>query len=129
VIRFDAEQRSVISEGFGDTIRTHQYTCYACAIMPDHAHLVIRKHRHDAKTMIDNLQDESSALIVERGAVPDEHPVWTKGGGKVFSDTPEEVRPCIRYVEGNPMKEGLPKQSWPFVTTYDNWPFHKRRPS
>src|SRR5262245_22677965 len=40
VIRFDAEQRSVIAEAFGDTIRAHQYTCYACAIMPDHSHFV-----------------------------------------------------------------------------------------
>jgi REP element-mobilizing transposase RayT len=129
VMRFDAEQRSVIAEAFGDTIRTHQYTCYACAIMPDHAHLVIRKHKHDAEAMIDNLQSESKTLLIERGAVPNEHPVWTKGGWKVFLDTPEEVWPRIRYVEGNPMKEGLPKQSWPFVVPYDNWPLHKRRQS
>src|SRR6185312_9500114 len=93
VIRFDAEQLSVIAEGFGATIRKHQYTCYACTIMPDHSHLVIRKHKHDAETMINNLQNESRALIMERGIVPDEHLVWTKGGWKVFLDTPEEVWP------------------------------------
>jgi hypothetical protein len=91
--------------------------------------LVIRKHKHDAETIVDNLQSESKALLIERSAVPDEHPVWTKGGWKVFLDTPEEVWPRVRYVEGNPLKEGLPKQSWRFVTAYDNWPFHKRRQS
>ena len=59
------------------------------------------------------------------GIVPEEHPVWTKNGWKVFLDNPEEVWPRIRYVEGNPMKEGLPEQYWPFVVPYDNWPFHK----
>jgi len=126
VIRFDAEQRSVVVEAFGNTMRKHQYTCYACAIMPDHVHLVIRKHRHDAETMIDNLQSESRTLLIERGAVSEEHPVWTKGGWKVFLDTPEEVWPRVRYVERNPVKEGLPKQEWPFVVQYDNWPLHKK---
>jgi REP element-mobilizing transposase RayT len=127
VICFDAKQRSIVGEAFDGTMREHQYTCYACAILPDHTHLVIRKHKHDAETMIDNLHSESRALLIERGAVPNEHPVWTKGGWKVFLDTPESVWPRVRYVERNPMKEGLPKQSWPFVTMYDNWPFHKRR--
>jgi hypothetical protein len=79
--------------------------------------------------MIDNLQNESRGRLIESQLLPDEHPVWTKGGWKVFLDAPEEVWPRIRYVEGNPMKEGLPKQSWPFVVPYDNWPFHKRRQS
>jgi hypothetical protein len=38
VIRFNAEQRSVVAEAFESTIREHQYTCYACALMPDHVH-------------------------------------------------------------------------------------------
>jgi hypothetical protein len=45
---------------------------------------------------------------------------------KVFLSTPEEVRQRISYVERNPLKEGLPRQVWPFVTPYDNWPFHKQ---
>jgi REP element-mobilizing transposase RayT len=129
VVRFDAEQRSAIAEAFCNTVRGHQYTCYACAIMPDHVHLVIRKHLDDAESMIDNLQAESRSLLIEKGIVPHEHPVWTNGGWKVFLDTPEEVWPRIRYVEGNPKKEGLAKQSWPFVVPYDNWPFHKRQRS
>ena len=58
--------------------------------------------------------------------MPEEHPVWTKNGWKVFLDNPPEVWGRIRYVESNPMKEGLARQEWPFVVPYDNWPFHKR---
>jgi hypothetical protein len=38
MIRLDAEQRPMIGEAFGITMRKHQYTYYACAIMPDHLH-------------------------------------------------------------------------------------------
>ncbi|HEX2476376.1 MAG TPA: hypothetical protein VHK01_16610 [Lacipirellulaceae bacterium] len=77
--------------------------------------------------MIDHFQDESRDTLLECSAVPLDHPVWTKGGWKVFLDKPDEVWSRIRYVEANPPKEGLPKQSWPFVVPYDNWPFHRPR--
>ncbi len=126
-VRFDAAQRSEIGNSFAEIIRNHNYTCDACAIMADHVHLVIRKHCDQAEDMIDQFQDESRAALLNCGLMPPDHPVWTKGGWKVFLDTPDEVRSRVRYVENNPLKEGLPRQCWPFVVTYDNWPFHKRR--
>jgi hypothetical protein len=59
--------------------------------------------------------------------VPADHPVWTLKGWHVFLDSPMAVRGRIAYVEGNPMKEGLARQIWPFVVPYDGWPFHKKR--
>jgi REP element-mobilizing transposase RayT len=127
IIRFDVRQRNAIADSFANVICNHQYKCYACTIMPDHVHLVIRKHRHQAEDMIDHFQSESRLLLQSLNVVPTNHPVWTKGGWKVFLDTPDEVWSRIRYVESNPMKEGLPAQNWPFVVSYDNWPFHKKR--
>jgi REP element-mobilizing transposase RayT len=127
VIRFEPPQIAAFADSFASTIRAHHYTCYGCAIMPDHVHLVIRKHRNHAEAMIAHLQSVSHAKLLEIGLAPPEHPVWTKGGWKVFLDSPEEVRSRIRYVECNPKKGGLPSQSWPFVVPYDNWPFHKQR--
>jgi REP element-mobilizing transposase RayT len=126
VIRFDARQRDVIADSFADTIRERKYTCYACAILPDHVHLVIRKHRDMAEQMIENLQDASRLCLHSSGFIPANHPAWTKGDWKVFLDTPEGVWSRIRYVEGNPLTEGLPKQSWAFVVPYDNWALHKK---
>ena len=57
--------------------------------------------------------------------MPQNHPVWTKNGWKVFLNSPSEVWGRIRYVEKNPLKENLPRQNWPFVVVYDNWPFRK----
>jgi len=126
VIRFEAQQRNEMGDAFADVIRKHRYTCYACAIMPEHVHLVIRKHKDSAEAMIDKFQDESREWFIERGVVPRGHPVWTKNGWRVFLDSPAEVWARIRYVEGNPFKDGLAAQRWPFVVPYDNWPFHKK---
>jgi hypothetical protein len=127
VIRFAAADQGVVAGGFAEAISREQFTCYACAIMPDHVHLVVRKHRLHAEQMIEILQTASADRLRFSSLVPADHPVWTKGGWKVFLDSPEAVWSRIRYVEGNPFKAGLPMQSWPFVVAYDNWPFHKRR--
>ena len=60
---FDAAKRQVIVEAFTQTMQDHRYTCFACAILSNHAHLIIRKHRDRAETMIDHLRTESSAWL------------------------------------------------------------------
>src|SRR6185437_8771356 len=42
--------------GFASAIRDQNYTCYACAVLSDHVHLIIRKHKHTAEEMIEHLQ-------------------------------------------------------------------------
>lgn len=113
-----------VAEAFDEVIVTHRYTCYACAIMPDQVHLVIRKHKHDAETMIVNFQEESRSRLRAGGTRAANHPVWGGPGWKVFLDHPDQVRRTIRYVELNPVKQRLPRQAWSFVTTYDGWPLH-----
>jgi REP element-mobilizing transposase RayT len=92
--------------------------------MPDHVHLIIRKHRDLAEEMINKIQALSRKRLVEDGLRAADHPTWTRGGWKVFLDHPDDVRRTIRYVEQNPVKIGLPAQHWPMVVQYDNWPLH-----
>jgi REP element-mobilizing transposase RayT len=123
VIRFETSRVRSIAAAFAAAMTEHSYTCYACAIMPDHVHLVVRKHRHRAEAMIEQLQSASRALLSESRLIPQEHPCWTSGGWRGFLDTPVAVRATIRYVENNPPKSGLPPQVWPFVVRYDGWPY------
>ena len=124
VLEFDANAIGTIATAFGETIREKPYTCYACAIMPDHVHLVIRKHRDSAEDMIASLQKSSCLALGAMGFGGDGHPIWTHGGWRVFLDDPDEIRRTIRYVEHNPVAEGLPRQYWDFVKEYDGWPLH-----
>ncbi len=126
IIRFRPDQFAEIAVALGETISDRHYTCYVCAILPDHVHLVIRKHRDSAEQMIENFQNESRRWLQSNGVVPTDHPVWTLKGWHAFLDSPEAIRRCIHYVERNPMKEGLPRQEWQFIVPYDNWPFHKQ---
>jgi len=45
-----------IACSFNEVIAQEKYTCYACVIVPDHVHLLIRKHKHSAEAMIENFQ-------------------------------------------------------------------------
>lgn len=113
-----------VVHGFAKAIREFGYTCYSCAILFDHVHLIMRKHKHAAEEMIENLQHFSRSRLSADGFRASDHPVWCRGGWKIFLDHPDEVWRTIRYVEDNPLPYRMPKQVWPFVTTYDNWPLH-----
>ncbi|HXG11980.1 MAG TPA: transposase [Gemmataceae bacterium] len=125
LLPLDEAAREEVGRAFRQVIDEQRYTCYGCAIMPDHVHILIRKHKHPAEDMIDVLKEVSRSRLIAAGYRPTDHPVWTGGGGwKVFLDHPEEVRRTIRYIEKNPLSVGLGEQRWPFVQVYDGWPLH-----
>ncbi len=121
---FAPPEFSVVADAIGHAINECKYTCYAGAIMPDHMHLLIRKHRDSAEGMIDKIQTLSRERLIELQLRQNDHPTWTRGGWKVFLDHPDEVWRTIRYIEKNPVKMQRPAQQWLFVKAYDNWPLH-----
>jgi REP element-mobilizing transposase RayT len=124
LLHFKITDFSTIAEGLGDAIRQQSYTCYACAIMPDHVHILLRKHKHHAEEMLENLQESSRLRLRNAGVRSSDHPIWGGSGWKVFLDTPAAIRRTIGYIEENPISWKLPQQGWPFVTEYDDWPLH-----
>jgi REP element-mobilizing transposase RayT len=120
----DAE---VVATAFAEVLRDRRYTCYACAIMPDHVHIVIRKHRDLAEDMIEHLQVATRDRLIQQGNRTPDHPTWGGPGWKVFLDTPNDVQRTIKYVVDNPIKAHLPPQHYTFITAYDNWPHHRNR--
>ena len=125
LITFDVGMVTNIANAFARTIQELNYTCYACAIMPEHIHLVIRKHKHTAEEMIQHLQRESHLHLRSEGLIDLDHPVWGGTGWKVFLDSPDDIWRTIEYVKGNPIHIGQQIQVWPFVKAYDNWPLHE----
>jgi REP element-mobilizing transposase RayT len=125
LLTFDPTAVTESAGAFRQVIDEQHYTCYACAIMPDHVHMLVRKHKHQAEEMIESLKDASRQRLIAVGQRSPLHPVWAWGGGwKVFLDHPDEVRRTIRYIENNPDPLGLPRQRWPFIKEYDGWPLH-----
>jgi REP element-mobilizing transposase RayT len=121
----DEAKRQAIGDAIGGVIAKRKYTVWACAILSNHAHMVMRRHRDDALAMWNAIAEVTRAQVQSFADVDDNHPVWAARPYKVFLRTPDEVRARIAYVERNPEKEGLSPQQYRFVQSYDNWPFHK----
>jgi REP element-mobilizing transposase RayT len=124
LVTFDDTARQVVATAFAEVVAREKFTCWACVIMPDHVHSLIRKHRLQAEAMIERLKAESAARLRTLAPRAGDHPVWGGGGWKVFLDHPDEARRTATYVERNPDPYGLPRQSYPFVQPYDGWPLH-----
>jgi REP element-mobilizing transposase RayT len=99
---------------------------WACAILPDHVHLVVGKPEMDVELLVIQLKGAAT----ERLKVESIHPFgdikdhrgrtpkcFARGEWKVYLDPPDVPR-AITYVEDNPRKEGKPRQRWTFVTPY-----------
>jgi REP-associated tyrosine transposase len=124
LLTFQPAQFESVARAISDAISQCAYTCYACAVMPDHIHLLIQKHRDSAETMIENLQTLSRKRLNDSNIRHPNHPTWTRGGWKVFLDHPDDIRRTITYINRNPQQQNLPLQNWHFITPYDNWPLH-----
>ena len=121
LLTFSPADFRLVANSFAATISAERYTCYACAIMPDHVHLLIRKHRDKGEQMIGKFQKQSRQALIQAGIRSLTHPVWGGPGWDVFQDTRQDIERTIPYIEKNPMKIWLPAQRWDFVTVYDGW--------
>lgn len=121
LLKFDADDVTILARCFADVIRDCTYTCYACAIMPDHIHMLIRKHRDKSEQMIENMQTASRAQMLAVGRRPERHPVWGGPGWRVYLNTRSDMERIVRYIENNPSKAGLHSQHWDFVVPDSGW--------
>jgi REP element-mobilizing transposase RayT len=127
---FTGRQALAIAQGFADGVRRSGYCILACAILPEHTHLVIARHSYSIEQVSNRLKGSATRQLTESGL----HPLlglqtkagktpspWAEGLWKVFLDSSADVKRSVEYVEENPEKEGKRRQVWPFVTPYEKW--------
>jgi len=122
-VLFDDEQIRAVSQGFAEYAERSSLTIVACAILPDHVHLVLANHRLDPEQLAIQLKGAATRQLSRAGIHPfaaEGRPAkcFARGAWKVFLDTEEDVRRAIRYVDDNPVKEGRSPQRWDFVPRY-----------
>jgi REP element-mobilizing transposase RayT len=126
-VKFTGAQARSIGQGFGRYVERSGIVVWACAILPCHIHLVVRRHRYSAETMMQQFKGNGT-MQLNRDKL---HPLaafaetdksapspWGEHGWKVFLDSDADIWRAIKYVDDNPLKEGKPRQHWSFVTRY-----------
>ena len=126
-VLFSGVQARSIGAGFARYLQRSGVIVWACSILPDHIHLVVRRHCYEAEKMIQQFKGNATMQLNKDGlhpqtafAEPDKPTPspWGERGWKVFLDSEADIWRAIRYVENNPLKEGKPRQHWSFVTTF-----------
>ena len=127
-VRLTGVQARAAARGFEKVIAQLGLRVHACAILPDHVHLVVARHDLTVEQIAQRLKSAATRRMTEEGVRPladyrDRHgrtpTPWAEDGWFVYLETPGEVRGRIAYVDDNPKKHGLPAQRWPFVVAYD----------
>jgi REP element-mobilizing transposase RayT len=125
-VEFSGVQARAVARGFAWYAERAKVGVLACAVLPDHVHLVIERHRLTAEKLVIQLKAAATRQLLAESLHPfadfeDEGRVpkcFARRQWDVFLDSVEDIRRAVRYVEGNPEKEGKPRQSWSFVTAY-----------
>lgn len=128
-VNLTGDQALAVAEGFGRFAKKSGLRIWACAILPQHIHLIIGRHRYKVEQAANLLKGAATRRLVEKELHPmmefkqsddDRLPsMWGAGCWKVFLESEEHIQTAIYYVERNPEKEGKRKQTWSFVTPFD----------
>jgi REP element-mobilizing transposase RayT len=130
-VTFTGVQARAIARGFANSVRRSKITIWACAVLPDHIHLVVARQRHKIEILANLLKGEATRQLVTEGVHPFQGQVGHKGrvpscfGRKwwvVYKDNEEAPLNAIAYVERNPIKAGFkPQDYWTCATRYPEW--------
>jgi REP element-mobilizing transposase RayT len=127
-VQFSGIQARAIGNGFGKYAEHSGLKIWACAIMPDHLHLVVARSNLDIEQVVVQLKGEATQQLIDDQIHPYQNIVlkngrrpkcFARGQCAPFLDSVEDILRAIPYVEDNPKKDGLPEQKWSFVTPFD----------
>ncbi len=125
-VHFSGVQARAVGRGFALAVQSHSISIWACAIMPNHVHLVVGRSAFSIEEVSAMLKRRATEQLIAEGLHPFSKQlnkrlpsIWAVGEWKVFLDAPEAIISCIQYVEANPIHTGLRPQRWSFVVPYE----------
>jgi REP element-mobilizing transposase RayT len=123
-VTFTGFQARAIARGFAQYVEKSGLIVWACAILPDHVHLVVGRFRLEIEQVVIQMKGDAT----ERLTAEQIHPFgelreksgrppkcFARGCWHVFLGSVEDIGNAIEYTEDNPEKEGLQRQKWKFV--------------
>ncbi len=126
-VEFTGIQALSCGRGIARAVRKYGFVIWECCILPDHMHLVVKRHRYLIEDVIRQLRTEMTKQLLEDGL----HPLaeyrepdgslpcaWSRSPWKVFLDDEKGILRSIDYVRDNPLRRRMPRQTWSFVVPY-----------
>jgi REP element-mobilizing transposase RayT len=126
-VNLSGVQARAAARGIAAVLPKVDLVIHACAIMPDHVHVVAAAHRFDGDEIIACLKrastrgmnDERLHPQRESARISGKHPSpWAERGWKVKLYTSKQMHAAIRYVQRNPIRAGFKPQRRSFVVPY-----------
>lgn len=128
-VKFSGIQARAVVRGVEDICGKLSVEIYALAIMPDHMHVVARRHELQAEGLGGFLIRAATRQLNREGLNPMARfrrpsgrtiSPWAVGDGwPILLDSAQAVWRAIRYVEQNPVRAGLPRQYWKFIVPFE----------
>ena len=126
-VTLTGDQALSVSNGFSSQAARSGYQIWACAILPEHPHLVIGRHRYKVEQIANLLKGAATTRLIADKihplaayAKPNRRPpgMWARNEWKVYLSSDEQIENVIAYVNDNPVKEGKPPQTWKWIMPY-----------
>jgi len=127
-VHFTGRQALAVGVGLKRAMAEAGYIVHACAILPQHAHLVVAQCPRRIKQVIAHLKARATQQLSAEGlhrmaqfrdSDNGKPSPWARNSWPVYLDNPQRVLAAINYVEKNPQRDGKPPQKWSFVTPYN----------
>lgn len=117
-------QARAMARGFGAYVSRTGMKVLACAILPQHIHMVFEQDTAAMDKTVSRIKAAGTNSLVSENMHPLQNFRGPAGGfPKCFARgswlqclEANEVQPAIQYLRDNPVKEGKREQSWGFVS-------------
>ena len=119
---WDMVARQNLAYALGEVVLQNGLTCYACAILASHIHLLFRRHGMKAEAISPLLKEAGRERIRSLGFAPPDHPVFSADPCHHFKSTPAEMSECVQYIADNYVRHCVEPIPTPWTTVYDGWP-------
>ena len=82
-VRFNGLQARAIARGVAWSVERSAFVIHACAIMPDHAHFVIARHRYAIELVAAQLKSNATRQLASEQLHPFQHDLYQIGRAHV----------------------------------------------
>ena len=115
-VSISGQQALTIAHGFARQIQTSNYTVWACAILPEHTHMVVARHIYKVERIANLLKGASTSEMIKAGNHPlqqyvDRHGrpqrMWSAHQWKVYLDNEAAIDEATKRL---PMSKRIRKR-------------------